>query len=115
MSGLSQPSTRRERIVPWVALFLPALAWMAFEYGLASSLRASCSAVGSWLGPVWGAASLLACAGAAALAWPMARGTDKDPPVRPWLARVAAVVAGIFALAIAFQTMATLIVPSCAR
>lgn len=115
MSGLSQPKTRRERIVPWVALLLPALAWMTFEYGLASSLRASCSAVGAWLGPTWGAASVLVCAGAAALARPMARGIGDDPPARPWLARVAMVVAGIFALAIAFQTLATLIVPSCAR
>jgi hypothetical protein len=115
MSGLSQPKSRRERIIPWLALVLPALAWMTFEYGLASSLRASCSAVGAWLGPAWGAASLLVCAGAAALARPMASRADTDPPTRPWLARVAMVVAGIFALAIAFQTLATLIVPSCAR
>jgi len=115
MSGLSQPANRRERLLPWVALALPALAWMSFEYGLASSLRASCTAVGSWLGPAWGVASLLVCAGAAMLARPLSKGTDRDPPVRPWLSRVATVVAGIFALAIAFQTLATLIVPSCAR
>jgi hypothetical protein len=59
---------------------------------------------------------LLVCAGAAALAWPSARtGSASSPPVRPWLARVAMLEAGIFALAIAFQTLATLIVPSCAR
>jgi len=115
MSGLTQPRTRRERIVPWIALLVPALAWMLFEFGLASSLRAHCAAVGNWLGPVWGAASLLACAGAAMLARQFAAGVDKDPPTRPWLARVAMVVAGIFALAITFQTLATLVVPPCAR
>ena len=108
-------SSRRERIVPWLALLVPPLAWMAFEYGLGSSLRVSCGAVGAWLGPLWGGGSLLACAAAAAAAWRMGRGTDADPPVRPWLARVATVVAGIFAVAIALQTLATLIVPSCAR
>jgi hypothetical protein len=115
MSGLSQPTSRRERVIPWIALALPPLAWMIFEYGLASSLRPACAAVGSWLGPLWGGGSLLACAVAAGLAWPMAGTTDRDPPTRPWLARMALVVAGIFALAIAFQTLATLIVPSCAR
>lgn len=32
-----------------------------------------------------------------------------------WLARIALLSAGLFALAILFQTLATLIVPSCAR
>lgn len=115
MSGLSRPTSRRERVIPWIALALSPLAWMIFEYGLASSLRPACAAVGSWLGPLWGAGSLLACAVAAGLAWPTAGRIDRDPPTRPWLARIALVVAGIFALAIAFQTLATLIVPSCAR
>ena len=48
---------------------------------------------------------------AAALARPMDDGT----PSRPWVARVAMLEAGVFSLAIAFQTIATLIVPSCAR
>lgn len=115
MSGMSQPTGRRERIVPWVALALPPVAWIVFEYGLASSLRPACTTVGSWLGPAWGAGSLIVCVTAALLAWPLARTLEADPPTRPWLARIALVVAGIFALAITFQTLATLIVPSCAR
>jgi hypothetical protein len=115
VSALSQPANRRERIVPWLALALPPTTYIVFEYGLASSLRPACGAVGSWLGPLWGGASLLLCALAAAIAWPIARTLAPDPPTRPWLARVALVVAGIFALAIGFQTLATLIVPSCAR
>jgi hypothetical protein len=115
VSSLSQPTGRRQRILPWVALALPPSTYIVFEYGLATSLRPACAAVGSWLGPLWGGASLLVCALAAALAWPMARTLSSDPPTRPWIARVATVVSGIFALAIAFQTLATLIVPSCAR
>lgn len=107
----AEVGTRR----PWIALSLPPLAWMLFEYGLASSLRPACGAVGAWLGPVWGLASLLACATAAWIARPLAiRGDTADVP-RRWLARIAMFGAGIFALAITFQTLATLIVPSCAR
>lgn len=99
-----------------MALLLPPIAWLAYEYGLGSSLRASCATVGAWLGPFWGGTSLLACAIAAGLAWPMARAaTKRDPRVRPWLASIAMLGAGIFALAIVYQTLATLIVPSCAR
>jgi hypothetical protein len=107
--------SRRERVVPWVALFLPPFAWVTYEYGAASGLRASCTIVGTWLGPVWGGVSLLECLLAAILAWPLARQATQTPPVRRWLARVATFAAGIFALAIGFQTLATLIIPACTR
>ena len=48
MTEPDRPS-RADRVRPWVALLLPALAWVVYEYGLGSSLRASCTAVGSWL------------------------------------------------------------------
>jgi glutathione S-transferase len=89
---------------------------MLFEYGLGSALRGDCSAVGAWLGPAWGALSLMCCAVAVVIAWPLARaGSESAPAARAWLARVAMFEAGIFMLAITFQTIATLIVPSCAR
>ena len=98
-----------------IALLLPPLAWVLFEYGLASSLRPACDAVGSWLGPAWGVASLIACAAAAWIARPLANGAADGDASRRWLARIALLGSGIFALAIAFQTLATLIVPSCVR
>lgn len=98
------------------SLMTPPLAWMTFEYGLASALRASCEAVGSWLGVSWGVAALLACAAAGILARPLARGgADDGAATRLWIARIALCGSGIFAIAIAFQTLATLIVPPCAR
>jgi len=107
---------RIDRARPWIALSLPALAWVLFEYGLAWAMRGSCQAVGAWLGAAWGLASLLVCGGAWWIAWPSAKwaGAD-DPPARPWLARLALLGAAVFGLAIAFQTIATMIVPACAR
>jgi hypothetical protein len=100
----------------WIALVLPPTAWALFEVGLAVALRFSCSTVGSWLGPVWGAASLLTCCGAMRLAWPAANAGDaNDSPAGAWLAWIALMVAPLFGLAIAFQTLATFIVPPCAR
>ncbi|HEU0066543.1 MAG TPA: hypothetical protein VFQ57_04810 [Sphingomonas sp.] len=107
---------RAERVRPWIALAIPPLAWMTFEYGLGSALRPACAAVGAWLGPAWGAAALIACGAAVVVAWPIARGDDAEGArARPWLAKVACGVAGVFALAIAFQTLATMIVPPCVR
>ena len=100
----------------WIALLLPPFAWMLFEYGLGISLRGDCDAVGRWLGPVWGIASLLACLAALVVAWAVVRKAGRsDRPTGSWLARIALLGAAVFALAIGFQTLATLIVPSCAR
>jgi hypothetical protein len=104
-----------ERVRPWLALFLPPFAWYVFEIGLASVLKVTCAQVGEWLGLAWGAASLIACAIAAVLAWPYARPAGDQTPPRLWLARVALLLSGIFALAIAFQTLGVLIVPPCVR
>lgn len=105
-----------DRVRPWIALALPALAWVLFEYGLGWVMRESCAAVGAWIGPLWGIVSLLACGGAFLIAWPLARrAAGEDPPARPWLARLALIGAVVFGLAIALQTLATFIVPSCAR
>jgi hypothetical protein len=94
---------------------LPPLAWYAFEVGLASTLMVACKPVGGWLGIAAGAASISVCAVAARLAWPYARPAGDQTPTRPWLARVALLLSGVFALAIAFQTLGILIVPACVR
>ena len=115
MTSKADAADASARIRPWVALVVPPFAWFVFEVGLAGALRLSCTTVGAGLGGAWGFASLLACALAAALAWPLAKPADDRSASRPWLARVALFAAGVYALAIAFQTIATLIVPPCAR
>ncbi|MGR6329584.1 hypothetical protein ACU5AX_11005 [Sphingomonas sp. XXL09] len=94
----------------WAALLLPPVAWFGFEQGLSALLHARCDLAG-W-GLAWGAASLAACALAAWLARPLARRGGNRLSLL-WLARLALVLAGIFALAIAFQTLAILLVPAC--
>jgi hypothetical protein len=100
---------RRTRLRIWAALILSPVAWYAFQQGLGMALTGACGSVGTWLGPTWGGASLAACALAAWLARPL------PPRTYGWLARIARLGAGLFALAIAFQLLATLIVPSCVR
>lgn len=107
--------SRGARVRPWAALVLPPLAWYVFEVGLASVLKVDCAPVGAWLGLAWGMASLTMCGVAMALAWPFARPAGDQTPPRAWLARLALLLAGIFALAITFQTLAILIVPSCVK
>ncbi|MDB5703446.1 MAG: hypothetical protein JWN66_562 [Sphingomonas bacterium] len=97
---------------PWAALTLPAVAWFVFQQGLSMTLRGRCGAAGIPLGPLWGVLSLTVCGAAARLAWSrLSGGTASDR----FLPRLALLGAGLFALAIAFQTLATLIVPPCAR
>ncbi|MCD2324302.1 hypothetical protein LQ953_09790 [Sphingomonas sp. IC-56] len=104
---------RVDRVRPWAALLLPPTVWYGFEVGLASLLKADCQVASSWIGLAWGLASLSLCGGAAAIAWPLAHRSGEHTPPRAWLARVAMLLAGIFALAIAFQTLGILIVPAC--
>lgn len=108
------PLSRGARVRPWLALLLPPVAWYVFEVGLASVLKVSCERVGAWLGVTWGLASIAVCGFAAALAWRNARGGERTVS-RPWLAFVALLLSGIFALAICFQTLGVLIVPPCVR
>jgi hypothetical protein len=103
------------RIALPVALLLPPLAWMTFEFGLAATLRPACAAA-RWLGPLWGSVAVLACV----LSFVAARRayrdrSGQDRATGRWTARVAMLGAGVFMLAILFQTLATLIVPPCVR
>jgi hypothetical protein len=115
VTGRGSRPGRRERVAPWIALLMPPAAWLTYEYGAAASLRSGCASA-DWLGPSWGVAAMVLCAASAWLAWPLARGAaGQAPPVRLWLARVGCFAAGIFALAIGFLALATVIIPACSR
>lgn len=99
------------------AMTLPPLAWMTFEYGLAATLSPSCETVGQGLGLAWGVAALCMCIAAAfsARRCIKAAGDHDGASLTAWMGKIALIGSGMFALAITFQSIATLIVPSCAR
>jgi hypothetical protein len=107
--------SRGARVRPWVALLVPPSTWYLFELGLGSVLKVNCQPVGDWMGLIWGVVSLAACCGAMVLVGRSALVPAGDQTgSRVWLSRVALILGGIFALAIAFQTLSVLIVPPCA-
>lgn len=95
----------------WMALTVPPLTWFLFEQGLSALLHADCTR--SAIGIAWGVASLAICLLALRVAWPLRQAGDVLTD--HWLARLAIVLAGLFSLAIAFQTLAIVMVPACVR
>lgn len=96
------------RLRTWTALLLPPFAWYGYQQGVSMILSGSCVSV-IWAGPALGVVGLILCATAVWL------GRAKPPHVYGWMARIAQLGAGVFALAIAFQLLATSIVPPCVR
>jgi hypothetical protein len=101
----------RSRPMLWLALAVPPVAWYAFQQGLAMTLRGACSAAGPPLGPIWGMASIVVCAGSA---W-FARPQPDQNPSDGFLSRLTVLAAALFSLAILYQSIATLIIPPCVR
>ena len=99
---------------PVIALLLPPLVWFLFQQGLSGLMRGRCDAGGPFVGPLWGGSGLILCGLALWLAWTAGIRAD-GRPVSTFVARMAMLGASVFALAILFQTLATLIVPSCVR
>ncbi|WP_440977842.1 hypothetical protein ACQHGV_08360 [Sphingomonas pseudosanguinis] len=99
----------RIRTRAWAALVLPPIIWFAFEQGLSAVLHGDCTRSGLGIG--WGVTSLALCLGALWFGWPYR--TRQSPLSDVWLARSAMLVAGFFALAILFQTLAILWIPPC--
>jgi hypothetical protein len=95
----------------WTALVLPPVTWFLFEQGLSALLHADCTRSG--FGLAWGALSLILCGVAFRLAWKMRRASEVLTDI--WLARLALIMSPLFALAIAFQTLAITVVPTCLR
>lgn len=111
------PSGRLDARRTWLACALPPAAWFLFQQGWGTTVRLACAAGGSPLGPLVGAGALAVCALAAWLAWAGAWTPAREPHdrARRFAAQIAVGVAALFGLAILFQALATIIVPSCAR
>jgi hypothetical protein len=98
----------------WVCFFAPAAAWFLLQQGQGYLVRIACGQAAPPLGAVLGLLALAVCAAAAGFAAPAAR-SHETTPTRRFIARLAIGGGGMFGLAIAYQTAATLLVPSCVR
>ncbi len=95
----------------WTGIVVPPLTWFLFEQGLSAMLRADCRLW--WVGILWGIAAAGTCGSALRFVWPLRRDVGDQGDF--WLARLAPMIAGLFTLAILFQTLAVAVVPSCVR
>jgi hypothetical protein len=100
----------------WIFLSIPPLVWYGHQQGLGGPLRLNCHVAEGPTALTWGAVSLLLCAANAWLALPLAReGQDTAGPMTPWIGRLAVAASGLFGLAILFGSLASALVPACAR
>ena len=97
-----------------LAMSLSPLAWYGAQQGLGVLLRVRCS-VAAGPGAAVGVLGLLACALAGWLSITGRGGSGLPAQTDAVLRTLALLGAGVFGLAIGFQTLAVLIVPSCAR
>jgi hypothetical protein len=106
---------RGSRLALAIALPLPVAAWYGAQQGLGVLVRLRCaSAVGP--GVAAGVLALLGCALAIWLSRGSRRGGESPPAQNDAVLRMLVLLgAAVFGLAIVFQTVAVLIVPSCAR
>jgi len=111
-----RPRAARSAWAPWAGLFCGAAGWFAHQTFGADANYWDCR----FGGPAWGVGlavvcSLLVVAGGW-VSW-TSRGTHGEDrtDTRNFSGLVGAATAAIFLMAIAFQTLASLIVPSCHR
>jgi hypothetical protein len=103
------------RTAPWAGLAAGSLAWIVHQQLLSDALRFDCAAVspGRAVGAL--AIGLLLCVGGAGVSWYGIRVKDRTGPGHGFVGWVSIFSAGIFALAIAMQALASLTVPGCFR
>jgi protein-S-isoprenylcysteine O-methyltransferase Ste14 len=103
----------RQRFAPWAGLVGGALAWSLHHQVSSDALHFGCD---TEVGPLAVAGGVLALFVALAGGWMSWRASGADAPSgHRFVGRMTALCAGIFALVIAMQIIASLLVPTCAR
>lgn len=105
------------KLAPWSGLVAGMLAEMVHHQVLSDMLRYDCRLGGSTAGLAVGIPALLLIAAGIAISWASVRGGDPGAPhhqTRRFIAQVSTMMATLLAIAIVWQTMATMIVPACA-
>jgi len=101
-----------QRFAPWAGLVGGALAWSLHHQGSSDALHFGCD---THVGALAAAGGVLALIVAVAGGWISWRAGITDAPAgHRFVGRMTALVAGIFALTIAMQIAASLLVPTCA-
>ena len=103
---------RWQRFAPWAGLVGGALAWSLHHQGGSDALHFGCDAHAGVLAAIGGVLALIVAVAGGWISW-RAAATDA-PAGHRFVARMTALAAGIFALTIAMQTVASLLVPTCA-
>ena len=93
----------------WFAMILPPLAWFVGQQGWGQAVRLVCSQ--GQYGLAIGIATLILCAAAAVVAWPL---RNAEGPTR-LIAWCAIGDSGLFGLALIFHLLAGALIPSCFR
>jgi hypothetical protein len=114
--GAVSPGVRDSAWTPWAGLFAGAAGWFVHQQAGANANYWDCR----WGGPLWTLGLALVCGAVVAaggwLSWTSQRSLGEDATAtRRFSGLVGAATAAIFLMAIAFQTLAGLIVPSCHR
>ncbi|MCW2573919.1 MAG: hypothetical protein JWO88_3977 [Frankiales bacterium] len=110
------PRLARSAWTPWAGLFAGATGWFIHQQAGAGANYWDCR----FGGPLWTLLLTLACAALVAIggwvSWTSQRTAGEDTSAtRRFSGLVGASTAAIFLMAIGFQTLASLIVPSCLR
>jgi hypothetical protein len=109
---------RRSAAAPWAGLFLGALAWAAHHQAGSNTVYWDCQLGGALLTGGLGLVCGLVAAGGGLVSWlsreapPSSHGR---PESRAFAAMVSVMGAGVFLLAIGFQTLAGFVIPGCQR
>lgn len=107
----------RDAVQPWAGAFFGPALWYAHQQGLGVLVYFNCRAAGPVVVVL---ASLVAIGGLAAAGWwsSLVWRRRESPPefdVRRFIAMLSVLSAGIFSLALIFQTLAGVLIPGCVR
>jgi len=103
--------TPRERLLPWSGFVLGGIAWAVSQQWGSARTNDACLQAWAWQTFLIGLIALVVTAVGAGLSWRV-RGETEAPAPR-FIADMSLACATVFALAILFHTISTLIIPRC--
>jgi len=103
--------TPRERAVPWSGFVLGGIGWAVSQQWGSARVNDGCLTAWNWQTFLLGLIGLAIVLAGAALSWRFRR--ESVAPTARFVAAVSLAADAVFALAILFHTVSTLIIPRC--